>query len=164
MLASITNFRSSVADIPSFIYPDNSLELSLSSEKLPPQPSDMNKQSFDSVELEPPAEPANMARPSNADIKPHNDPTEHGPPAMPSGDPAEPAPPVEHPGNPAKSEPPTKPPGDLYEPEPPVERPPFHAPWLTNFDYAAIQDFDLGGFQAYRARRRCVQRRGMHLA
>jgi hypothetical protein len=37
----------------------------------------------------------------------------------------------------------TSPKFDLAEPEPPAERPPFHAPCLTDLDYIVIQDLNL---------------------
>jgi hypothetical protein len=63
-LASITNFCSSVADIPRLLDPDNSFELKHSPEKTLSQPSHVTKPSSDPVEPKPPAEPPDVTKPS----------------------------------------------------------------------------------------------------
>jgi hypothetical protein len=107
-LASISKFCSSVADIPSLLDPDSSLEHKHSPEKTLFQPSDITKPPSDPVEPKPPAEPPDETKPSDADLKPPNDPAESEPPAKP-------------PGDPAKPEPPAEPPGVLDEPEPTIK-------------------------------------------
>jgi hypothetical protein len=63
-LASITNFCSSVADIPRLLDPDNSLEPKHSPEKTLSQPSHVTKPSSDPVEPKLPAEPPDVTKPS----------------------------------------------------------------------------------------------------
>jgi hypothetical protein len=69
---SLTKFCSSVADIPSLVNPDNFLEPSLSPEKPTSQPSNVIKL----VEPEPPAEPPDATKSSDADLRPTNDPAD----------------------------------------------------------------------------------------